>query len=554
MSSVIRFLSRLSIQSRRRLPSLRGLFVFGTILGSMVFFSLYVGFELSPPIHLRQFSSEFELTNYIKTHQPPPLIGEFWFRPGINPWMTLDDSFGTPQGIDGTSGYSTTNVQVEGVDEPDSVKTDGQYIFTFVDTEIVVIRAYPVETAEEVTRFQPTILPFALFLHSSKMLVVLGTDDSRIKIEIYDVTDPQFITLSYWMTIDSGYQGARMIGNYLYLITSKYAQDGEFRDRPWVETPLGAWSIPANQIYYDPGNYDWIYQYKMIVSLDITDPEATPDIETILTGHSSCTLYSSLTNIYLAVSRFPFLSRSWFDRKTTIHRFQIHEADTTYQGSGMVPGFLINQFALDESESHLRVATTSWQKVNQPDAESWTQVSNVYILDMEMKIRGCIEGLAPGESIYSVRFLGDTGYLVTFFKTDPLFILDLSIPHAPRVMGELVIPGYSDYLHPLENGFLIGIGKDVATSGHDDSWWWYQGLKISLFNTTDPYQPEETERIVVGVRGTESYALNDHKAVLVDTQHNLLVLPVLLAEYSAGSDPVPSTFGNVTWQGAYVFS
>lgn len=545
-----------STTPRRTFPSLRVLFVFLTILGSTAFLGLYVGFENSPSIHLQRFSSTAELSNYIETHNPPPLLGEWGFFLGMTPGMTLSQNMeNTPRGMEGTAGYSTTNVQVEGVDEPDCVKTDGQYIYAIIDTEVVIVEANPVETVEVVNRFEPTMIPHALFLHPSGLLVILGHGFGDTMIEVYDVSDPQSISLSSWMTIDGHYQGARMIGAHLYLLTNEYAGDGEITNRPWVETASGAWIIAAEQIYYDPGNYDWSYYYTTIASLNVTDPEAIPDIETILTGDSSCTLYSSLSNIYLAISRFPILSRNWFDRQTTIHRFQIHEGDTTYCESGIVPGFLINQFALDEAGSYLRVATTSWYKGDQFlrfESDSWIQASNVYILDMNMQIRGRVERLAPGESIYSVRFVGNTGYLVTFYKTDPLFIVDLTNPHAPRVMGELVIPGYSDYLHPLDNGMLLGIGKDVVTSGSED-WWWYQGVKVSLFNTTDPYHPEEIQRLIFGVRGSDSEVLHDHKAVLVDVQRGLFVMPILLAEHEPGSNPDSYDFGEIIWQGAYVF-
>jgi uncharacterized secreted protein with C-terminal beta-propeller domain len=171
---------------------------------------------------------------------------------------------------------------------------------------------------------------------------------------------------------------------------------------------------------------------------------------------------------------------------------------------------------------------------------------------MDLKVIGSLEGLAPGEWIYSVRFLGDTGYLVTFFKIDPLFVIDLSCPSSPALLGQMEMTGYSDYLHPLGNYQLLGIGKDTAPGG--ETWAWYAGLKLSLFNTTNPGEPTERTRLIIGVRGTESEALHDHKAVLVDPDRQLLVIPVLLAEYDENeTNPAPPICGRYVTQGAFVF-
>jgi uncharacterized secreted protein with C-terminal beta-propeller domain len=133
-----------------------------------------------------------------------------------------------------------------------------------------------------------------------------------------------------------------------------------------------------------------------------------------------------------------------------------------------------------------------------------------------------------------------------------LFVIDLTRPSNPQLLGELIIPGYSDYLHPLGNHQLLGIGKDVAVSSSED-WWWYQGLKLSLFNTSDPFHPEEATNLILGVRGTTSPALDDHKAVLVNVARHLLVLPILLAEHPENTTHEPWEHGDYVYQGAYIF-
>jgi inhibitor of cysteine peptidase len=175
---------------------------------------------------------------------------------------------------------------------------------------------------------------------------------------------------------------------------------------------------------------------------------------------------------------------------------------------------------------------------------------------MHLDIIGELEDLAPGESIYSARFMGERCYLVTFKKIDPLFVIDLHDPYSPKVLGELKITGYSDYLHPYDEDHVIGIGKEAVAATEGD-FAWYQGVKISLFDVSDVAHPEEIAKYEIGDRGTDSAVLRDHKAFLFDRERELLVLPVLLAEIDESQYPygVPDhAYGEFVWQGAYVFS
>jgi uncharacterized secreted protein with C-terminal beta-propeller domain len=180
--------------------------------------------------------------------------------------------------------------------------------------------------------------------------------------------------------------------------------------------------------------------------------------------------------------------------------------------------------------------------------------NNVYVLDDGLKVVGKLEGLAPGEKIYSARFMGNRAYLVTFKKIDPLFVVDLKDPENPKVLGELKIPGFSDYLHPYDENHIIGVGKDAVDEG---SFAWYQGVKIGLFDVSDPGNPVEISNYVIGDRGTDSYVLNDHKAFLFSREKNLLVLPISLAKIDENKYPEgvpPNAYGDFVWQGACVFN
>jgi uncharacterized secreted protein with C-terminal beta-propeller domain len=223
---------------------------------------------------------------------------------------------------------------------------------------------------------------------------------------------------------------------------------------------------------------------------------------------------------------------------------------------GMVPGWVLNQFSMDESDGYFRATTTTgrlwwgWRRGTTAD-----QSSAVYILDQNMKTVGKLEGLAPKEDIYSARFMGDRCYIVTFKKIDPLFVIDLTNPTSPTILGKLKIPGYSNYLHPYDENHVIGLGKNTIEAEEGD-FAWYQGIKISLFDVTDVSNPKEEAMIEVGDRGTDSPALSDHRAFLLSRDRSLLVIPILEAKINpdqyAGSPPA-NAHGDFVYQGAYVF-
>jgi len=217
---------------------------------------------------------------------------------------------------------------------------------------------------------------------------------------------------------------------------------------------------------------------------------------------------------------------------------------------GHVPGWVLNQFSMDESGGYFRIVTTGETSSGGPSG------TNVYVLNSTMGIVGKLEGLAPGETMHSARFMGSKAYLVTFKKIDPLFVVDLADPEKPTVLGKLKIPGYSDYLHPYDDTHLIGVGKETEEAKEGD-FAWYQGVKISLFDVGDVASPKEVAKYEIGDRGTDSPVLTDHKAFLFSLEKNLLVIPVLVAEIDPSAYPdgvVPAqAYGEYVYQGAYVF-
>ena len=264
--------------------------------------------------------------------------------------------------------------------------------------------------------------------------------------------------------------------------------------------------------------------------------------------------------------------------KTAIHKFSLGK-EIAYLGKGIVPGTVLNQFSMDEYNGYFRIATTTESSGGRDlifavgaaetasgslreEPEQLKQKNHVFVLNGKLETVGKLTDLAPGERIYSARFMGDRLYLVTFKNTDPLFAIDLSDPANPRVLGQLKIPGYSNYLHPYDETHIIGLGKDAvpAKQGEfgDSDFAWYQGLKLSLFDVSDASAPKEVASYKIGDRGSDSYALHEHKAFLFAKNKNgLLVIPVLEARIDPAKYPQgvePSSYGDYIFQGAYVFN
>ena len=235
------------------------------------------------------------------------------------------------------------------------------------------------------------------------------------------------------------------------------------------------------------------------------------------------------------------------DEKTTIHKINIKDGEITYGSFGEVDGKLLNQYSLDEYNGDLRVATT----VDTWATNSRINYNNVYVLDSDMNTIGKVTDIAQNESIYSTRFMGDKLYMVTFKQIDPFFVIDLSVPTNPKVLGQLKIPGYSSYLHPYDANHIIGVGKSTG----ENQWGGIspKGVKISLFDVSDFNNPKEVDSYDIGIEGTDSPVLHDPKAFLFSPTKKLLVLPI--SEVTAKNQIMNNIYGyNIkTWHGAYVF-
>lgn len=483
--------------------------------------------------------------------------------------------------------YSTTNVQVAGVDEADIVKSDGEFIYTISGRSVFIVAAYPPGDAGIVSRIDCDEDSRVLELFAQEdRLVVIGSSylfDSEPEplqemvvppqteityVKVYDISSKENPELLRTIEYEGGYSTSRMVDDNVYVVLTTYPdyflyedEDIEgsdiipkFRDTQGVQEPAAFRSSCGclDVEYIDPEGFS---TFLSVLAFSLRDMQESID-RRVIAGYAE-NVYASMENLYVASSDYGYYyhwPHSNGEEKTTVYKFRLDGPRTTYLTSAEVPGTILNQFSMDEYDGYFRIATTRGQ-VSREEAAS---ANNVYILDSNLIITGRLEGLAPGERIYSARFMGDKAYLVTFKKVDPFFVLDMADPGDPKVLGALKIPGYSDYLHPYDENHIIGIGKNtVEADPSEGAFAWYQGMKIAIFDVTDLANPVEMHKVEIGDRGTDSYALYDHKAFLFDRERNLLVLPVMLAELTPEQKASPDTqafdYGEYTFQGAYVY-
>jgi inhibitor of cysteine peptidase len=501
--------------------------------------------------------------------------------------VSLGISSGLPEdALSRPNDYSTTNIQVAGVDEADTVKTDGNYVYTIVQdwtaqsqNMVYIVKADPSnpQVVGKIALGNNTSLAGMYLSQNGGKLVVVGSNYGGLLyaprllsanngisvygyysnsvesyIYVYDVSNKADIVLTRNMTLSGSYFNSRMIGNYLYTVVSEpaYVDNGTVI-LPAVYNGAQASEIAPTSIYYNDMQ-DSYFTYTTFTGINVLDDSQAATDMTVMMGGTS-NMYVSTSNMYVT---FPTS-----DGATEIYRVGISGANLSFQAKGVVPGSVLNQYSMDEYNGYFRVATTT-------SGGSWldrNQQNNLYVLNMNLTTVGKIENMAQGERIYSARFTGDKCYLVTFKQTDPFFVLDLKNPTAPKVAGELKIPGYSSYLHPYDENHIIGLGKENST------------VKLALFDVTDMNNPVEIAKYIIGQNAdyADSNALYDPKAFLFDLSKQLLVIPVSVTTYGqinygdkvvppvepgaipSGSTSTPSSTPIDTgsyWQGAYVFN
>jgi inhibitor of cysteine peptidase len=421
-----------------------------------------------------------------------------------------------PEGEESKKSHSETNVQVEGVDEGDIVKTDGNriYIASYQTFKVIEVEGDKLELIFE-EKIDNDNYYFELYI-TERYAIVIGSSYSystmywwpskqSITIDIYDIRTSK-IQLEKEIEYSGFYNTSRLIDDRLYVI-SNYKVDKNKVSRPVFRDDSNETMPNYSEIKYVGGLVNNCYT---IFSTIVLEEEIIANHDTFL-GFWGGEIYFNKESIYLA-------SPDYYNSKTDITRYSINKQTDHIELEGCigVSGFLVNQFFMDEYNGYFRVVTTN---------NDWgtnriiNETNHLYIYEITnesrrgMKLVGSItKGIGkPGETVMSVRFNGDEVSVVTFRQIDPLYIIDLSEPSEPRIVGELEIPGYSSYQHHWDNNTIIGIGFNVENNMSN-------GIKVSLFDKTDPTDLKEVATLIFQGYAEATY---NHKAILIDKAHNI---------------------------------
>lgn len=471
--------------------------------------------QISASKELAMAESYDQIYQYVKSYQDSMMTREaVMYDLGITEEASLDSSvsangFGMKQEYGNSGDYSQTNVRQEGVDEGDIVKTDGIYLYVVEENgyvvDIVSVNGGNMEKCGSVTlEKECTIREIYLDTERKRMVLIseqdyMTADGGTVETEaltydIADVAEPKEIGR---MSQSGNYNTSRMANGYLYLFSTYYVNSPIVREDPSTYVPL----INEKEMERSDICLPQVSQgcmYEVITSIDIANPDEICDSTAIFSQGGQT--YVSNQNIY-------YYETQWedSDRYTTaVRKFAYQDGKLEGKAQGSFAGYLNDTFSIDEYQGKLRVVTT--------DGDT----NAVYVMDENLEITGAIEDLAKDERVYSARFIGDTGYFVTFRETDPLFSVDLSDPENPRIIGELKIPGFSEYLHFYGEDRLLGIGMAA-----DENTGATEGVKLTMFDISDRTDvKEEATYVIEDAYGTD--VAYDYKAVLADPQKNLI--------------------------------
>ncbi len=468
--------------------------------------------------------------------------------------------------------YSSTNVQVEGVDEADIVKTDGNTIYQLraQDLKITDISTGTMKTLATI-KFEEFSGATEFYLYDDKLIVIGNSQmfypmlekfapsimpmpqvTPKTHIYFYDVSNPAKPVLIRKHEGEGTYMTSRLTGGKLYMVMNKwlsgYSLTAENVLPTFTDTLIlsGNETVKTSQIGFDTLRYfpDTVEANLMITLGFNLDVMTQSPHKSAYLGNST-NVYANTDSMVIAMDRYHYdfrimsdLIAPSFQNTTELYKFNLINGTVVYSAKGSVPGRVLNQFSMDAYNGNYRIATTS--------GETWSDTSqnNIYVLGSNMAVKGKLEGLAPGERIYSARFVGDRAYLVTFKQVDPFYVIDLKNPLSPKVLGYLKIPGFSDYLHPYDANTVIGFGRETIETANGPI---LGGIKIAMFDVTDVTKPIEKSKIVLGTSNSYSDVLYNHKALLFSKDKNLFALPVTL--YSGVGNE-----NRFSFQGAYVYS
>jgi uncharacterized secreted protein with C-terminal beta-propeller domain len=557
--------------------------------------------HIKKPLQLPTIKNEQQLAEMIENSRLHAATSMRTPRVGIT--MEKSEAPAAPAASASDGAFTPTNVQVAGVDEADWAKTNGTILAQLSGARVIVSDVTNASAPSLITTLDfsnESFVPLDLYVDEKRLVVIGQASDpimmrgplpmsdrtpnakiaaimpqpptkETVKTYVYAISAGKNLTRVRETEQEGTYVTSRKIQDVLYTITNKYAYvslpriwcddcerapndtpiassyEPSYSDQVLGERPI---TIPLPKIEFFPKSMDTNVLLIGALDMNTSDP-----IEVRAYFGSGQTVYASQKHVYVATAVTEAASSAKApETHTHVHKFRLDGTRIVYIGQTTVPGTVINQFAIDEYEGYLRIATT----VGDPWSTS-SSTNHLFVIDESLRTIGKIDGLAPGERIYSVRFMGTRAYMVTFRTVDPLFVLDIHEPNNPRVLGVLKIPGYSDYLHPYDDQHLIGFGKDTTESkapGTDTPIAYYQGIKMALFDVTDVRRPIQKFSTIIGDRGTHSELLQNHKALLFSKKDNLLSFPVNLYEIpdkkGTKNTEIPE-YGQFVYQGAYVY-
>lgn len=426
---------------------------------------------------------------------------------------------------DATGDYSNTNVRQEGVDEADVAKTDGRYLYvleddgdyvSIVDTKINMKKISEIKAPKD-----ETIEEFYLTEKNKKVVMICSnsSDDDYEDVEdvtrssliskqtegtqvvTYDVQDKKHPKKVGKVSQSGEYESSRISDGYLYLFSNYWVPENWKKKHPETYIPYVDDSLmKAKDICLPDGMKGCMYE--IISAIDLKHPDKIADSKAIFSEGGDA--YVSNKNIY-------YYEEEWTgngkQEKTLLRKLSYKKGKLAVVAQKTFRGYLNDSFSIDEYDGYLRMVVTRGR------------TNAVYVLDQKLKLTGKITNLAKDERVYSARFLGDTGYFVTYKEMDPLFSVDLSNPKNPKILGRLKIPGFSNYLHFYGEDKLLGIGMDVDKKGDVTD-----GVKLSMFDISDKKNVKEEHKYTL----KDVYSTDvewDYKAALIDVEKNIIGFP-----------------------------
>lgn len=478
--------------------------------------------KISGSRKIRIAESYDEIYKYIKRSQGNEGIA-MYARSGNETSAAADTGSGnetSAAAMDADGGYSQTNVRQSGVDEGDIAKTDGTYLYVREDNgrtiDIIDAGKGQLEKYNEITlEKEYMVQEFYIDTDRKKLVAVcqkectdadnkkqVGTavrQQTKTAAVTYDISDIKKPVKEGEVTQSGTYNSSRMADGYLYLFSEYYTGSNVVKDKPVTYVPMvNDKAMSQSSICLPPENCGMMYE--VISSVDISKPDETADHKAILSEGGQ--MYVSKKNIYYYESGWQQDNQT----VTTLRKISYNKGKLKAAAQGKVKGYLNDTFSLDEYKGNLRLFTTN------------NDENLVTILDKKLDKISTIENLAKGETIYSARFMGESGYFVTYEQVDPLFSVDLSDPEKPKILGKLKIPGFSEYLHFYGEDRLLGIGMST-----DEESGVAEGVKITMFNISDRSDVKEESTLVLDdLYG--SHAAYDYKSVLADPEKNVIGL------------------------------